>query len=283
MAFNIEGMVPESGMHPGLMCMAYSQPQIQKCGNPGCKFPVNPDPEVCVGFCCEKCEGRAKGEEWAMFGRKQHTSWCSSKLERKTGDSGYADDGSVYGKWKTIANKCAHPECTYLKHSDPSVSLRYCCQKCEGLHQGADWAENGWKRHYKNCEKKEATSAPVLKQGWGRGREKMGGKAAYWPELQGEDGSWPEMAGDAAQGEWFPEGGFAMPCMWNGGESQWSEAQGAAASSWGQPEGGLPAMADRGMQAITDQDVKHFTALCAMTLASARKAAEAEEEEEEKE
>lgn len=53
--------------------------------------------------------------------------------------------------------KCAHPECEYMRHSDPSVSKRYCCEKCEGLHQGADWAEGG-KRHYKSCEKMEIGS-----------------------------------------------------------------------------------------------------------------------------
>jgi len=50
--------------------------------------------------------------------------------------------------------KCAHPECNYLKHSNPKVSALYCCEKCEGLHQKAPWANAG-KRHYKSCERIE--------------------------------------------------------------------------------------------------------------------------------
>merc|ERR1719414_973634 len=49
------------------------------CGSPDCEWPVNPDPAVSVGFCCEKCEGRFKGEEWAMGGRKKHTANCTSR------------------------------------------------------------------------------------------------------------------------------------------------------------------------------------------------------------
>ena len=52
-------------------------------------------------------------------------------------------------------SKCEHPDCTFQAHTDLAIGGgRYCCEKCEGLHQGADWAEGG-KRHYKNCEKIE--------------------------------------------------------------------------------------------------------------------------------
>ena len=56
-----------------------------------------------------------------------------------------------------LFKKCEHPDCAFLVHSNPFIgSGRYCCEKCEGLHQGAEWAQTKGNRHYKNCERLEA-------------------------------------------------------------------------------------------------------------------------------
>eukprot|EP00401_Gymnodinium_catenatum_P000208 CAMPEP_0117460332 /NCGR_PEP_ID=MMETSP0784-20121206/1948_1 /TAXON_ID=39447 /ORGANISM="" /LENGTH=285 /DNA_ID=CAMNT_0005253991 /DNA_START=80 /DNA_END=937 /DNA_ORIENTATION=+ len=50
---------------------------------------------------------------------------------------------------------CAHPECEFLVHSNPSIiddlAESFCCLKCQGRYYGEDWALLG-KRHYKHCE-----------------------------------------------------------------------------------------------------------------------------------
>lgn len=163
---------------------------FRPCRNPDCQYPANPDPQVSVDFCCEKCEGRFNGEAWATQGKKKHTAYCSSNSDGaevgySAQDSGYgAPSGASYsapgagyggpswlynpmssggpaygshsrgGSHKTL-EKCANPRCTYLENSDPSISFRYCCEKCEGADKGEAWAEGG-KKHYKTCEKIEA-------------------------------------------------------------------------------------------------------------------------------
>merc|ERR1711998_675746 len=54
-----------------------------------------------------------------------------------------------------MAVKCAHPDCQYTVHSDKYVSENYCCGKCEGMAAGEEWAFEGKKRHWKNCEHHE--------------------------------------------------------------------------------------------------------------------------------
>lgn len=144
---------------------------FQPCANPECEYAANGDPEVSIEFCCEKCEGRFNGEEWASGGKKKHTAYCTSKQE-----NAYAG-----GCGARVWGQCEHPECTYMAHSDPSVTTTglYCCEKCEGLHQGADWAEGG-KRHYKTCEKIEASTMASMNgygkaPSFGKGSSKIGG------------------------------------------------------------------------------------------------------------
>jgi len=155
------------------------------CQNPECEFPANPDPQISLGFCCEKCEGRFNGEEWGSAG-KRHTAYCTSKCdpsEYNSGNGGGLNSGfESYGPARSLPGgrgKCAHPECEYTANSDPSISLGYCCEKCEGLHQGADWAEGG-KRHYKNCEKIEFTGASgwAMAGPYGKGAARKG--AVSW-------------------------------------------------------------------------------------------------------
>ena len=59
--------------------------------------------------------------------------------------------GSDIGESGGGDEMCAHPECEYAVNSDPTISPGYCCEKCQGLHHGEDWAEGG-KRHYKTCD-----------------------------------------------------------------------------------------------------------------------------------
>lgn len=243
---------------------------MEKCQNPECEYMANPDPSVSVGFCCEKCEGRFKGEEWASQGKKKHTAYCTSKTMEGAGmwsmpficppvaaaptevetydpeteakldqwvelkrakdfasadalreelraqgiDPGQArpqpgskgaawggggkdafagaawggggkGDFGMMGAWgkgmMMGPAPCANPECWYMKSSDPSVSQWYCCEKCEAVHAGEEWALSG-KKHYKSCEKIEQDASggygPMMgmmgmmggKGGWGKGK-----------------------------------------------------------------------------------------------------------------
>lgn len=139
-----------------------------KCKNPDCEYQANSDPAISAGFCCEKCEGRWNGEEWAMIGKKKHTAYCSSKQ--------FVPNFCVpaYGPVLNRA-KCAHPDCNYMRNSDPTISRLYCCEKCDGLHKGEKWAKSG-KRHYKNCEKIEfiGTGACNMAKGGCKGFLAMG-------------------------------------------------------------------------------------------------------------
>mmetsp|Transcript_30812 Transcript_30812/g.84626 ORF Transcript_30812/g.84626 Transcript_30812/m.84626 type:complete len:223 (-) Transcript_30812:131-799(-) len=69
---------------------------------------------------------------------------------------------------------CAHPECEFLVHSNPSIiddlAESFCCLKCQGRYYGEDWALLG-KRHYKHCEKRHPEDAPGggIMMGWGAG------------------------------------------------------------------------------------------------------------------
>merc|ERR1719189_2941857 len=71
------------------------------CQVPECEYPANPDRSVCSeGFCCDKCEGRFNGEEWAMGGKKKHTAYCTSKTEAGGGGedpSGMMGYGPAFG------------------------------------------------------------------------------------------------------------------------------------------------------------------------------------------
>lgn len=52
-----------------------SQKVLEKCANPRCFYLENSDPSISFSYCCAKCEGRHKGEEWAQGG-KQHYKDC---------------------------------------------------------------------------------------------------------------------------------------------------------------------------------------------------------------
>jgi|ERR1719296_103170 len=252
-----------------------------QCANPECEYLAHPDPEISVGFCCEKCEGRFNGEEWANQGKKKHTAYCTSKdggaaasfawsqasqcvPVKKKGAASYGGELSgeepaaevekydeeteakldtwvelkkskefeaadlirdelraagvdpqkarpkpgaaaaaklgamamAKGAWskggggfgfggfaaRPGSTPCANPECWYMTNSDPSISQFYCCEKCEGVHNGEEWAQNG-KKHYKNCEKVEQPAAGGgLGAGYGKAAAAWGGKgaAAAW-------------------------------------------------------------------------------------------------------
>lgn len=136
------------------------------CAYPDCEHPANADPSIAAGFCCEKCQGRFNGDEWAMTKRK-HTANCTSKQVTV-----------VAGRFLLVAGgygpalsgiKCAHPNCNYMKHSDPTVSRLYCCEKCDGLHNGEPWAAGG-KRHYASCQKIDFNDGGNLGMGKGKGK-----------------------------------------------------------------------------------------------------------------
>eukprot|EP00928_Gymnodinium_smaydae_P089937 TRINITY_DN73808_c0_g1_i1.p1 TRINITY_DN73808_c0_g1~~TRINITY_DN73808_c0_g1_i1.p1 ORF type:complete len:332 (+),score=59.75 TRINITY_DN73808_c0_g1_i1:64-1059(+) len=135
---------------------------------------------------CEKGAGTGKGAGWVWFDPSDPMAMGmmmqamkgmpmkGNPMAMKGGPMGmkgapmWCPPVGKGGGMAMSRGRCAHPECTYLKNSDPSISRNYCCEKCEGLHQGADWAEGG-KRHYKNCEKIEADAGPSI-GGWGGGK-----------------------------------------------------------------------------------------------------------------
>mmetsp|Transcript_113757 Transcript_113757/g.178998 ORF Transcript_113757/g.178998 Transcript_113757/m.178998 type:complete len:242 (+) Transcript_113757:49-774(+) len=121
---------------------------MRQCKNPNCEYPVNSDPSVSVDFCCDKCEARFNGDPWGSAGKKKHTAYCSSHASDNTISS-----TPLCTTRNEPPQKCANPCCDYEWHSDKSVSLLYCCEKCEGIHKREPWAEGG-KAHYKSCEKK---------------------------------------------------------------------------------------------------------------------------------
>eukprot|EP00747_Dinoflagellata_sp_TGD_P215319 gnl/TRDRNA2_/TRDRNA2_88036_c0_seq1.p1 gnl/TRDRNA2_/TRDRNA2_88036_c0~~gnl/TRDRNA2_/TRDRNA2_88036_c0_seq1.p1 ORF type:complete len:317 (-),score=46.18 gnl/TRDRNA2_/TRDRNA2_88036_c0_seq1:42-992(-) len=157
------------------------------CQNPDCEFDAWPDPEVSwAGYCCEKCQARSNGEEWAQNLKQMHMKMCTSKvnsafiLGQKCAnpecpfavssdpwqskefccvkcDSSTTATYIVQNKHcneceRIIPAKCAHPECNFYVNQDPGISEAYCCQQCEGLDQGEDWAQESKKRHFKNCQ-----------------------------------------------------------------------------------------------------------------------------------
>merc|ERR1712137_415200 len=134
------------------------------CGNPECEYPANPDPTVCVGFCCEKCEGRFNGEEWALGGKgkKKHTAACTSRAGERAEKEAVRALGLPK---KAAAIKCKNPDCTYQQHSDPTVCVGYCCEKCMGVHLGEDWAKGG-KKHLKSCQKREVKGLGATSTSW---------------------------------------------------------------------------------------------------------------------
>lgn len=178
---SVTSCTPCAAAAPAWKVAKKAKPAKAKCLHPECEFDANPDPEVSVGYCCEKCEGRANGEEWGFTGKK-HTAYCTSKLD----DFSYMGDSTGKSSWSAKPKGpkiCAHPECNYLVNSDPSISTKYCCEKCEGLHKGEEWAEGG-KRHYKNCEKIEAgdpTMAFGGKGGCKSGKYGVPGASAFDP------------------------------------------------------------------------------------------------------
>merc|ERR1712129_153151 len=97
------------------------------------------------------------GEAWAMSLKIQnlHTACCTSRDPSFLSDPQFllglnlTSDYGGYGPVRT--GKCKHPDCRFMQNSDPWISNGYCCEKCEGLHKGEDWAGGG-KRHYKSCE-----------------------------------------------------------------------------------------------------------------------------------
>merc|ERR1712083_991820 len=48
---------------------------LMKCANPNCFYLQHSDHSVSARFCCEKCEGRHMGHEWAKAG-KSHYKNC---------------------------------------------------------------------------------------------------------------------------------------------------------------------------------------------------------------
>jgi len=196
---------------------------MQPCGDPECEYPANPDPSISDGFCCEKCEGRFNGEEWANSGKKKHTAYCTSKDDSlmEMGGGGAASAGGGFG---SVDGKCANPECEYMKHSDPFYSQLYCCEKCEGSHTGADWAEGG-KKHYKHCEKIEASESGG---GYGGGSGFGGGFGCGGGGGYG-CGAYGKAAG--GKGKWMqgPYGGYGGKAMCAGG---FGKGCGKAIPSW---------------------------------------------------
>jgi len=61
---------------PGAAAMTSRDSQV--CGLPGCGMAVHSNPEECWGYCCQKCEGKHAGEEWAIGGKK-HYKQCEGR------------------------------------------------------------------------------------------------------------------------------------------------------------------------------------------------------------
>lgn len=136
------------------------------CAMPGCEYPAHADPDY-NGFCCEKCEGRSKGEEW---GGKKHTAYCTSKdpsgalmAEHFGGAPTPAYGGGCGGGGMQkfapagrpgAGQPCQNPECEYTASPDPepASSAGFCCEKCQGRFNGEDWANSG-KKHTAWCTK----------------------------------------------------------------------------------------------------------------------------------
>lgn len=165
-----------------------------QCANPDCEFLANPDPEVSIGYCCEKCEGRAKGEAWALSLKgKKHTAYCTSNADKAAsiGSGG----GEPLGHFAPLAMGVQTPEvlssvvcaaegCELPANGDPEVSLLYCCEKCEGRANGEEWAltQKG-KKHTAYCTgKKLDPSDPRLFTGVSQSSwvKSGGGGAGAW-------------------------------------------------------------------------------------------------------
>jgi len=217
------------------------------CKNPDCEYTANGDPEVSVEFCCEKCEGRFNGEEWAMSGKKKHTAYCTSKVDDGSwgggGGSGCGGGccgggwGSSYGPAASWGGgggwgggqKCANPECEYMKNSDPSVSRQYCCEKCEGRHKGEDWAEGG-KNHYKSCERNEGGGGGGGGPYGGSPWDKGSGKGGMLQMLMGMMSGKGKGKGDAWGGDdWGSKGGWGSKGDDWGSKGGW----GSKGDDWG--------------------------------------------------
>jgi len=154
------------------------------CADPNCSWPVGSGSER---FCCEKCEGRFNGEEWAIGGNRAHTKGCPSRNGQGEAEttpsweqsSGRGWQGREQMQMAPIAwrgaqtsggcghgygpsggrqqRNCVNPQCQYPANSDPACE-GFCCEKCGGRFKGEDWAFTtgaGTRAHTKMCASRD--------------------------------------------------------------------------------------------------------------------------------
>lgn len=172
------------------MVLLSEAPPVNELGAPTCADPDCPHPPGQAGselFCCEKCEGRFKGEEWAMGGNRAHTKQCPSRSQESTTPSWEKSSGRgsyvpihqlvsanplpmapmfaparssqpchpyIAGGGRRI---CRDPNCQIPASTDPA-SEGFCCEKCMGRFKGEEWAFTvgaGTRAHTKMCASRD--------------------------------------------------------------------------------------------------------------------------------
>jgi len=139
------------------------------------------------------------------------------RLKAELGKGGGGNLGGIasYGGFKgTGPAPCANPECQFMRHSDPEVSQFYCCQKCEGLHKGEEWAMMGKTKHYKNCE--GVLQPQFVRDGWG-------GSYGWDGKGSGKDSWETNEYGKAGRKGWADN--------WSKGKDDWGKGKGK--DDWG--------------------------------------------------
>lgn len=134
-----------------------------------------------------------------MSGKKKHTAFCTSKYkDTPPGDAG-SDAAPQKGRGGRVDpfGRCAYPGCTFMVNSDSSISPGYCCPKCEALHAGEPWAENG-KRHYKCCERREFAPGSSGRGGGPYSMDPMAEMAEFFTAMMWKKGG---MLGDKGYGK----------------------------------------------------------------------------------
>jgi len=145
------------------VCEKVALPRLQySCAHPSCNFRVHSYPQCSEKFCCKKCEQAAVAGAGPDHGPvcekalcapvpkpkcahpactfRVHAhpqcseTFCCKKCELAAASGAGPDHGPVceQAAWEGSSRAtCAHPGCNYHVHSNPQVSQKFCCKKCE--------------------------------------------------------------------------------------------------------------------------------------------------------